>query len=98
MQRYLNSFSNPSVNTKIFAVNSLLENFGRVSISLFASFSLGITTTAYTFVIIGCIFFVIFIFLLDYMKSKVGLKPEEYSEEDLVFTSKEDLASIYEKK
>lgn len=87
IQKYLNSFSNPDVNTKIFAVNSLLENLGRVLISFFASFLLSITTTSYAFIIIGAIFFVIFIFLLNYMKSKVGLKPEEYSKEDLVFST-----------
>lgn len=85
MQKYLNSFSNPKVNTKIYAICSLLENLGRIILSLFASFLLGITTTAYAYVIIGCIFFVIFIFLLNYMKTKVGLKPEEYPKEDLVF-------------
>ncbi|MBQ2917397.1 MAG: MFS transporter [Clostridia bacterium] len=86
IQRYLNSFSNPNVNTKIYAVKSLLENIGRVVVSLFASFLLGIATTSYAFIIIGCIFFVIFIFLLDYMKAKVGLKPGEYSKEDLIFS------------
>lgn len=86
MQKYLNSFSNPDINTKIFAVKSLLENIGRVLLSLFASFLLSITTTSYTFIIIGCIFFIIFIFLLDYMKTKVGLKPDEYSKEDLIFS------------
>lgn len=88
IQRYLNSFSNPNVNTKIFAVESLLKNLGRVLISLFASFLLSITTTSYAFIIIGCIFFIIFIFLLDYMKTKVGLKPEEYPKEDLIFSDK----------
>lgn len=84
--RYFNSFSNPSVNTKIFAVKSLLENIVRMILSLFASFLLSVTTTGYSFVIIGCILFVLFIFLLDYMKTKVGLKPEEYPEEDLIFS------------
>lgn len=87
IQKYLNNFSNPNVNTKIFAINSLLENFGRVILSFFASFLLSITTTSYTFIIIGSIFFVIYIFLLNYMKSKVGLKPEEYSQEDLIFSN-----------
>lgn len=87
MQKYFNSFSNPDINTKIFAVKSLLENIGRVLLSLFASFLLSITTTSYTFIIIGCIFFIIFIFLLEYMKTKVGLKPEEYSKEDLIFSN-----------
>ena len=87
MDRYFNSFSNPSVNTKIFSVKALVENLGRVILSSFASLLLGITTTAYTFIILGCTLFIIFIFLLDYMKTKLGLKPEEYSKEDLVFAN-----------
>lgn len=86
IQKYLNSFSNPNVNTQIFAIKSLVENLGRILLSLLASFLLSITTTSYAFIIIGCILFIIFIFLLDYMKTKVGLKPEEYPEEDLVFS------------
>lgn len=89
-QRYFNSFSNPEVNTKIFAVKSLLENIGRVLLSLFASYLLDITTTAYTFIIIGTLFFVIFIFLLNYMKTRIGLKPQEYPEEDLIFSNEKN--------
>ena len=87
MQKYFNSFSNPNVNTKIYAIKSILENVGRVVMSLFASFLLSITTTSYAIIIIGCLFFIIFIFLLDYMKNKIGLKPEEYSKEDLTFSN-----------
>ena len=86
-EKYFNSFSNPEVNTKIFAVKSLLENLGRVILSFFASCLLDITTTSYAFIIIGGIAFIVFIFLLNYMKSKVGLKPEEYPEEDLIFSN-----------
>lgn len=87
IKKYFNSFSNPEVNTKIFAIKSLVENLGRVLISLFVSFLLGITNTAYTLLIVGTIFFVIFIFLLNHMKLKVGLKPEQYPKEDLVFSN-----------
>lgn len=87
LQTYFNSFSNPNVNAKIFAVKSLLENIGRVIMGLFTSFLLSITTTSYALVIIGCMFFIIFVFLLESMKTKVGLNPEEYSEEDLIFSN-----------
>ncbi len=86
LQTYFNSFSNSNVNAKIFAVKSLLENIGRVIMGLFTSFLLSITTTSYALVIIGCMFFIIFVFLLESMKTKLGLNPEEYSEEDLVFS------------
>lgn len=52
LQRYFNSFSNPNVNSKIFALKSIAENFGRVILSLFASFLLNVTRTSYVFVII----------------------------------------------
>jgi len=87
IQKYLDSFSNSDVNTKIFALKSLVENLGRILLSFLAAILLDITTTSYTFVIMGCILFIIFIFLLDYMKNKVGLKPEEYPEEDLIFSN-----------
>lgn len=88
-ERYFNSFSNPEVNAKIFAIKQLLESIGRFTLSLFASYLLSVTTTSYAFIIIGAISFVVFIFLLNYMKSKVGLKPEEYPKEDLVFSNEE---------
>ena len=94
MQRYLNSFTNPKVNTKIFAVDSMLLNLGRIIVSLFTSFLLGITTTAYSLIIIGCLFFIIFVFLLEYMKTKVGLNPKDYPEEDLVFATQSELDEI----
>ena len=87
IQKYLNNFSNPHVNTKIFAINILLENLGRITLSLFASLLLGFTTISYSLIIIGLLFFIIFAFLLNYMKTKVGLKPEEYPPEDLIFTN-----------
>ena len=48
-----------------------------------ASFLLKYTNTANTFTILGCIFTVITVLMLDNMKDKVGLKPEEYSEKDI---------------
>ncbi len=86
-ERYFNSFSNPEVNAKIFAIKQLLESIARFSLSLFASYLLSITTTSYAFIIIGLISFVVFIFLLNYMKSKIGLRPEEYPKEDLIFSN-----------
>lgn len=87
IQKYFNSFSNSKVNTKIFALKSLLDNLFRVIISYFAAFILSITNTAYVFIILGTIFLLIFIYLLNYMKKHVGLKPSQYPKEDLVFSS-----------
>ena len=47
-----------------------------------ASNLLRVTTTANTFTILGCVLGVIVILMLDNMRTKVGLKPEEYTEKD----------------
>ena len=49
-----------------------------------ASHILDIIPTAYTLIIIGCIFIAGFVLLLDYMRTRVGLKPEEYSKKEIL--------------
>lgn len=85
ISRYLNSFSSPEISTKIYSANALVEGIFRFIITLFASFLLDFTTTSYSLIIIGCLFMAIFILLLDYMKTRVGLKPEEYKKSDIEF-------------
>ena len=86
IKRYFNSFSNPTISTKIYAAKSIVESFVRILIFLFASFILSITTISYALIIFGVILTLAFLFLLDYMKTRVGLKPEEYDKKDIDFT------------
>ena len=44
---------------------------------------LRIMTTANTFIFLGCILGIIVVLMLDNMRKKVGLKPEQYSEKDI---------------
>lgn len=85
IKRYLNSFSTSSMRPKILAASDLVYSIVRSLLSFFASFLLGITTTAYVFVIIGCISTILITLLLDHMRHTVGLKPEEYKEKDIKF-------------
>lgn len=85
IKRYLNNFTTSALRTKISLITGLLYSIFSALLRFFCSFLLGITTTSYVYVIIGCIFTVFFIFLLDYMKNTVGLKPEEYSEKEIKF-------------
>lgn len=86
VNRYYNNFSNPDINTKIYSAKSLIESFARAALCFFASFLLGISSIAYALVILGCLLTVTFIFLLDYMKTRIGLKPEEYKKKDIEFS------------
>ena len=85
-KRYLNSFSSSSMSTKIYSANTLVESFFSTLMCYIASLLLEVTSTIYAVIIIGLAFLLIFIWLLDYMKDKIGLKPEEYKKSDINFT------------
>ena len=82
IDKYLRNFSNEKIDTKIFAAYNLFRNVFRMLGTLLASFLLGKMETAYCMMIIGVLFTIIYILLGKYMKTRVGLKPEEYSKEE----------------
>lgn len=84
-KRYLNSFSTSTMRTKIYTCSDFSYCIVRTVICFICSALLDVTSTSYVYVILGCVFTVIFIFLLDHMKHTVGLKPEEYPEKDIKF-------------
>lgn len=86
IKRYLNNFTTSTMRTKISLVSELLYSILRAILCFICSFLLEVTSTSYVYVILGCIFTVFFIFLLDYMKNTVGLKPEEYSKKEIEYT------------
>jgi len=83
IRQYMNNFTNSSLRTKISSSYNLLESLFRSTISFLASFLLRYTTTANTLTIVGCIATVVIVLMLDNMRKKVGLKPEEYKEKDM---------------
>lgn len=88
IKRYLNSFTDPHLLVKIYSVNSIMEDVGGILISLVVSWLLGFRTTAYTSLFIGIGSLILFIFILEYMKTRIGLKPEEYRKADIEFIPK----------
>lgn len=83
IKRYMNNFTNTSLRNRISSCFNMLDGLLRAGVSFFASFLLRYTTTANTFIIAGCVFTIIIVLLLDRMKTRVGLKPEEYKEKDI---------------
>ncbi|MCX8074628.1 MAG: MFS transporter [Clostridia bacterium] len=84
-KRYLGNFSDSNLRIKIYSITSLFQSLVRVIIAFISSFMLSITSTATTIIIMSYIFGTMAIFMLIYMKNKVGLKPEEYSKEDIEY-------------
>ena len=85
-KRYLNSFSTPTMSTKIYSACTLIESIFNTAIYWVASLLLGFIPTSFAIVILGCVFTVAFIFILDYMRDRIGLKPDEYDPKDITFT------------
>ena len=86
MGRYLNNFTNRKIRPKIAALKNLTANLFTAIISALCAIILDLTTTANTFIVIGCITTIFIVLLLDYMRDKVGLKPENYDKEDIKYS------------
>ena len=78
IKRYFNNFTNSEKRVKIATVNNLLENLIAGIILFVTSAILDKVPVAYTLVLVGCVFIIAVVLLLDHMRTKVGLKPEEY--------------------
>ena len=83
MKRYLNNFTNSEKRVRIATVNNIFEN-AIASILIFgASFILDNLSITFTTIIIGCVFIMVFTILLDLMRTRVGLKPDEYNRKEI---------------
>lgn len=82
IDKYLGNFANRKIDIKIYAVNNLFSSIVKVLSGVFASFLLNKMSTAYSMIVIGSIFTIMYILMEKYMKTRVGLKPEQYTEEE----------------
>lgn len=82
IDRYFRNFTNKDIDTKIFAVKNLFVNLVSAIMGIISSFLLSKMSTAYCMIILGTIFTIIYILMEKYMKVRVGLKPEEYSNQE----------------
>lgn len=84
--RYLNNFTNREIRTKLSTVRNIVYNIFSICISLFGAWLLSITNASNSIMIVGTISTLILVLLLYYMKDKVGLSPQKYSDEDLKYS------------
>lgn len=85
IKKYINNFTTHKIRNRISSFYYLMENIIRSIVLLGVSYLMGVTSTSNTFIIIGIIYIVIIGLLLYNMKTKVGLKPEEYGKRDIEF-------------
>ena len=82
-ERYSKNFTTPKTRSRVsFAIEfttNIIESVGLFLSGLMLD-GVGIT---YATLIIGLIFMFLFVIVLDYMKTRVGLKPEQYDKKDI---------------
>ena len=87
IDKYLSNFTNEEIDTKIFTANNFLRSISSAFFGILASFLLDRMETAICMIIIGIIFFILIVLIIKFMKTRVGLKPSEYSKEELKYDS-----------
>ena len=85
--RYMNNFTNKAIRTKLATIESIAYYAMTVLFSLTSSWLLKTTTTANAFIVIGILSTFLLGTLLYFMKGRVGIKPEQYSKEDLKYSN-----------
>lgn len=81
---YMGNFMTPDILTKIYSASSVICSMFRMGISFIGSALLNIVTIEYAMVIIGSTLSVVTLMFAKYMKTRIGLNPEEYTKEDVV--------------
>ena len=84
--RYMTNFTNRNIRPKLATIQNFVYYSVNVVFTLLCSWLLEITSTADTFVIVGVIATFLIGSLLYFMKGRVGLKPDEYPQEDLQYS------------
>lgn len=84
-KRYMNNFSNNEILPKIYSVNGIMTSIGKMLIGVMASSVLKMTSISYALLILGMICTAFVIILAIFAKSRLGLKPEEYSTKDIKY-------------
>ena len=83
-KRYMNNFANNKIISKIYSVDGIMENLGRMIIGIVASAILKVTILPNALVILGTVCTLIVVLLSIYSKTRLGLKPEQYNKEDIL--------------
>lgn len=85
---YLKNFTTERSRNKISFTYELITGIVASIMSLIGAAILECFSIKYAVILIGLFFLVIMILVLEYMKTRIGLKPKQYSKKDLEFIEK----------
>ena len=82
-ERYSKNFSTPKTRSRISFATEFTTNIIEAIAVFLAGMLLDATNIRFATIFIGLAFLVLFVLGLDYMRTRVGLKPEEYDKKDI---------------
>ena len=91
---YLKNFTKPESRNKITFTYELITGIIASIISLIGAAILDEIYIKYAILLIGLAFLAIFIVVLDYMRTRFGLKPNQYQKEDLEFEKEKEKDNV----
>jgi len=83
LKKYILNFTNHNVRTKVTAVYYLFEYSGKAVLVFLCGILLNYMTNSVTTIVFGMLVSICSYLCLNFMKGKIGLKPEEYDSEEI---------------
>lgn len=83
--RYVTSFTNSNIRAKILSTSNLIKNIGEIVISFLGGLLLEFYNTSTSYLIVGIVGLCVILLILQYMKKRIGLNPEDYNKQDIEY-------------
>ena len=82
VKNYVSNFTTSSIRSKLMSIYYLAENFGSAIILILVSSTLDRYPIGLIYTMSGFVFSVALLVVLNYMQTRIGLKPEQYTKKD----------------
>lgn len=86
--KYVSNFTNEKIDTQLYTIKGLVDSVASTVLGFVAAGLVAKLSVANSFIIYGLITSVMFALMLSYMNKNFGLKPEEYSDIDVMYDKK----------
>ena len=86
--KYLKNFTKEDMRNKITFTYEFIGGIVASIFSILGGLLLNVTKVENAFLMVGLAFLIIILIVLDYMRTRFGLKPEEYEKQDIEFEIK----------
>lgn len=83
IKKYITNFSNEEVANKVYSAYGLVTGLGNALICALGTVIVSHTSITKSMIIFGVLFLAVMLIVLQYMKTRVGLKPQEYRKKDI---------------